>query len=47
MKDIKKELKEFQEFKSKYVFKQKEIEEINGKQYCMVTFIRRGRKRDW
>ena len=34
MKDIKKELKDFQEFKSNYVFKQKEIEEINGKQYC-------------
>lgn len=34
MKDIKEELKEFQKFKSNYIFKQKKIEEIDGKQYC-------------
>ena len=34
MEDIKKELKKFQEFKKNYIFKQNEIEEINGKQYC-------------
>ena len=34
MKDIKEELKEFKKFKSSYVFEQKKIEEIGGKQYC-------------
>ncbi len=34
MNDIEKELKEFREFKSSYIFEQKEIEEIDGKQYC-------------
>ena len=34
MKDIKEELKEFKKFKSSYVFEQKKIEEIDGKQYC-------------
>lgn len=34
MNDIEKELKEFREFKSSYIFEQKEIKEIDGKQYC-------------
>lgn len=32
--DIEKELREFQEFKNNYNFEQKEIEEIQGMQYC-------------
>ena len=34
MKNVEKELEEFKKFKLHYVFKQKDIEEINGKQYC-------------
>lgn len=34
MKNVEKELEEFKKFKLHYVFKQKNIEEINGKQYC-------------
>ena len=34
MNNIEKELKDFQEFKSSYIFEQKEIKEIDGKQYC-------------
>ncbi len=34
MKEIEKELEKFQKFKSNYAFKQQEIEEIDGKQYC-------------
>ena len=34
MKDINEELKEFKKFKSNYIFKQKEIDEIDGVQYC-------------
>ncbi len=34
MKDINEELQEFKKFKSNYIFKQKEIDEIDGVQYC-------------
>lgn len=34
MKNIEKELKEFKRFKTNYTFEQKQIEEIDGKQYC-------------
>lgn len=34
MRVIEKELQDFKKFKSNYVFVQKEIEEINGKEYC-------------
>lgn len=34
MKDISEELQEFKKFKSNYIFKQKEIDEIDGVQYC-------------